>query len=104
MPAVLSTDCDHSTTVEIGDEVWIRPGPACCTTQCDKGTVTRINSKQNLEVDGMPRHVLDIRPVVSRNEEPTLQVDDARRDEVVERRYSGRDRRPPIWMGDYVSE
>ena len=30
-----------------------------------KGVVTAINSRNNVSVDGMPRHILDVRQVVS---------------------------------------
>ena len=42
----------------------MRPGGACCTTCWGRGIVTSVNSAKNIEVDGVPRHILDVRPVV----------------------------------------
>ena len=68
--AVLPRERGNSATVEIWEEVWISPAAARCTTQWVRGYVSGINSRQNVEVDGMPRHILDVRPVV--HEEPPL--------------------------------
>ena len=45
-----------------GDAVWVRPEGARCTTRYGLGTVTQVLSDQAVEVDGMPRHVKDLRP------------------------------------------
>ena len=58
-------DHDKKTTVEVGEEVWVKPGNARCTAIWQKGVVTAINSRNNVSIDGMPRHILDIRRVVS---------------------------------------
>lgn len=42
----------------------MKPRDARCTTRWRKGIVTHVNSENNVSVDGMPRHVLDVRPVV----------------------------------------
>ena len=44
-----------------GDSVWVRPPRARCDTQYGKGRVTRVISDQCVEVDGMPRHVKELR-------------------------------------------
>ena len=49
---------------EIGDEVWVKPQNTRCVTKWRRGMVTGINSLNNVEVDGVPRHVLDLRKVV----------------------------------------
>ena len=85
--------------VQIGEEVWVRPEGARCTTRWGRGIVTGMDSANNIEVDGVPRHILDFRPVVQ--EVPkglTANVED----EI--RRYPRRDRHAPTWMRDYVSE
>ena len=46
---------------DVGDAVWIRPVEARCHTKYDKGVVTRKISEQAVEVNGMPRHVRDLR-------------------------------------------
>ncbi|KRY27734.1 Pol polyprotein, partial [Trichinella spiralis] len=45
----------------VGDSVWVRPPGARCDTRHQKGTVTGVVSDQAVEVDGMPRHVRDLR-------------------------------------------
>ena len=78
MKAVLPRERGDSASVEIGEEVWVRPAAARCTTQWNRGYVSGINSRRNVEVDGMTRHILDVRPVV--HEEPPLVTDDGRED------------------------
>ena len=51
-------------SIKVGDEVWVKPPNARCTTQWGKGRVTDIHSKNNVSIDGVPRHVLDIRRMV----------------------------------------
>ena len=58
-------DHDTETTVKVGEEVWVEPADARCTALCQKGVVTAINSRNNISVDGIPRHILDVRRVVS---------------------------------------
>ena len=43
--------------VEIGDEVWVKPPNARCTTEWRKGHITEINSQNNVSVDGTSRHI-----------------------------------------------
>ena len=108
--------------VEIGDEVWVKPPTPRCTTQWKKGVVTGLNSDNNVDVDGMPRHILDLRQVVQESAEEESLDESAGADgeedgtgssavdgEVAvdqgvegERRYPSRQRRPPDWLGDYV--
>ena len=46
---------------QVGERVVVRPPGARCTTEWKPAVVTRIKSESNLEVDGMPRHVSDLR-------------------------------------------
>ena len=90
---------EKQARVNIGDEVWVKPGHARCTTQWRKGRVTGINSENNVEVEGVPRHILDIRSIV----EPAggeQEEEDVEDDENVPRR-SRRERRAPAWMEDF---
>ena len=48
----------------VGDRVWVRHPSRRCDVPSVMGTVTRVISDQNVEVDGMSRHVLDLRLVV----------------------------------------
>uniref|UniRef100_A0A5S6QCD8 RNase H domain-containing protein n=1 Tax=Trichuris muris TaxID=70415 RepID=A0A5S6QCD8_TRIMR len=57
-------DCRYAT----GDHVWIKPPATRCDTQFDRGTITKILSDQAVEVDGVPRHVRDVRKQASSDE------------------------------------
>lgn len=101
-----------------GDEVWVKPPNCRCTTKWKRGTVTGANSVNNVLVDGMARHVLDVRRVVH-DEIP--EVEDEEEEEVGgeqavnepqlrgtvdteerhRRRHPERIRDPPPWMADY---
>ena len=48
-------------TYNEGDQVVVKPPNARCDTKWSKGKVTKVNSSWNVEVDGMPRHVQDVR-------------------------------------------
>jgi hypothetical protein len=46
----------------IGEQVFVKPGNAKCTTVWTTGTVTGVGSTETaVEVDGIPRHVADVR-------------------------------------------
>ena len=45
-----------------GQQVFVKPPAAKCTSQWPLGTVTGINNSLSVEVDGLPRHVADLRP------------------------------------------
>uniref|UniRef100_A0A5S6QAY4 Integrase catalytic domain-containing protein n=1 Tax=Trichuris muris TaxID=70415 RepID=A0A5S6QAY4_TRIMR len=46
---------------QAGDLVWTKPPGARCNTQYQRGAVTGTISDKVVEVDGMPRHVRDLR-------------------------------------------
>ena len=46
---------------EVGEAVWARPPSGRCDKRYDRGNVTRIVSEYTVEVDGIPRHVKDLR-------------------------------------------
>ncbi|KAF2353137.1 Reverse transcriptase domain [Trinorchestia longiramus] len=66
----------NASAIRAGEEVWVKPPNANCTTQWGRGAVTGVTSSNNIEVDGVPRHVLDVRSVV-----PPLPRDEEARDE-----------------------
>ena len=45
----------------MGDKVWVKPHGARCTSLWNHGIVTKVNSEHNVEVDGVPRHVCNMR-------------------------------------------
>ena len=50
-----------SCRFSIGDRVWMRDPSRRCIVKSSPGTVTQVLSAQTVEVDGMPRHVRDLR-------------------------------------------
>lgn len=92
----------------VGDEVWVKPPSCRCTTKWNRGAVTNINSVNNVEVDGMARHVLDVRrvfeddsPVEGAGEEGGSEHDRECTGEPSPRHYPDRARKPPGWLADY---
>ena len=54
-------ETDRHGPFEVGDLVWVKPPRARCHEPWKEGRVTGINSRFNVEVDGMPRHPRDLR-------------------------------------------
>ena len=57
-------DEQGSARIQIGEEVWLKQPNARCTMQWGRGVITDVESPNNLSVDGMQRHILDLRRVV----------------------------------------
>ena len=51
--------------------MWVKLSENRCHTKYKLGTVTRVVSEQTMEVDGMPRHVRDLRSAVPPETAPT---------------------------------
>ena len=47
--------------LKVGDVVWAMPADARYTSRWQEGTVTHVNSENNVDLDGMARHVIDVR-------------------------------------------
>ena len=45
----------------VGDTVFVKPPVPSCTTEWRKGQITNVNSSTNVDVDGIPRHIADLR-------------------------------------------
>ncbi|XP_076056355.1 uncharacterized protein LOC143034304 [Oratosquilla oratoria] len=90
-------------SVQVGEEVWVRPRDRKCTSQWTRGTVTEVNSRNNVSVEGVPRHILDIRRVVSEGEDEEEGHGATTEDDGVSQRPQ-RERRPPRWLQDYDVE
>lgn len=110
-----------ASSLQIGEEVWVKPPNAHCTTKWGKGRVTDVHSQNNVSVDGMPRHILDIRRVVTEsdgecsgneqevndNQGPSEQGQQWNNEEMEddrEPRRSNRVQRLPTWTKDYEME
>ena len=53
-------ECRNSS-FEVGDKVWVKPYPPSCTKRWTAGEVTSIVSPHTICINGMPRHIRDIR-------------------------------------------
>ena len=101
---------EKSESLQVGDTVWVKPPSAKCTSRWKKGRVTGSTSRNNVTVDGMPRHVLDVRPVVredSDDDEQERELDGGSDVEVGFEsglRRSSRVRRKPAWLRDYETD
>ncbi|KAK3879159.1 hypothetical protein Pcinc_016253 [Petrolisthes cinctipes] len=89
----------------VGDPVVVKPADKRCMTGWADGKVTGITSENTIEVDGVPRHVLDVCRLFldgESDEEHTDEPDDVIAQEVQEApRRSERARRQPAWLSDY---
>ena len=64
-PAVrFDVSSDGPASFQAGDVVWVKPPLARCTTRWQKGRVTGLTSRNNVDVEGIPRHVLYLWPVI----------------------------------------
>jgi ribonuclease HI len=107
---VRSADTDSNDDVDIagpdvavGDRVFVKPSGARCTSTWPIGTVSGIQSTTNVEVDGVPRHIADIRPMA----EPMVETDpDVAENMVVNENLVNdrpqRPRRPPERFGQNI--
>ena len=75
---------DFRPMFAVGDRVWVKPDGARCNTRFRLGTVTGVLSHQAIEVDGMPRHVRDLRPASIEDEDSEEQLLEEREPEIAE--------------------
>ena len=47
-----------------GDVVWVKNPRGKCTTKYSTGRVTEVISPLSVKIDGVPRHIKDLRPVI----------------------------------------
>ena len=89
----------------VGDPVVVKPMDKRCTSHWADGRVTGITSENTVEVDGVPRHVLDIRRLFldeESDEECQDEVEDAPALDAGEvPRCTGGKRCPPAWLSFY---
>ena len=52
------------TKFSIGESVWAKSGITRCTSAWKIGKITKILSKNKVEIDGIARHVLEIEKLV----------------------------------------
>ncbi|CAE1271907.1 unnamed protein product [Acanthosepion pharaonis] len=57
----------HKKAFVSEESVWVKNPHGRCTTQFNKGTVTQINSPHSVSVDGIQRHIKDVRPTCGKD-------------------------------------
>ena len=62
-----------SENFSVGDEVWVKPAIPSCTKRWTRGRVSKVQSTHVICVDGMPRHVRDVRKLRQVPMEETLE-------------------------------
>jgi ribonuclease HI len=92
----------------IGSEVFVKPPRPRCTTQWESGKVTG-HGRDNrvVEVDGLPRHIADVRQVPpDENASPDDESATCNEEIVPSEAYSRpiRFRRRPTWQDDFVCD
>ena len=105
------TERDVSNRYRVGEIVYVKPKDARCTDRWSEATVTGVNNPWNFEIDGVPRHIADIRPVVEEANSDVEMIEDGDfqaflPDEEIELegeevRRSVRERRLPSYLDDY---
>ena len=75
--------------------MWVKSPNGRCMAQWGRGAVTEVNSRNNVSIGSLPRHILDIKPVNAIDEEEKPSDDEAPRRLL-------RQRRQPVWIEDYI--
>ena len=91
---------------EVGQSVLVKPFPMHCTSIWKPGLITSINSSTNVDVDGMPRHVADLRPeVLHLKESEAVETSSSDEDtDNAEEINPARSVRRPAYLDDYDTE
>ena len=79
----------------------MKPPNARCTTQGGRGVITDVQSPNNLSVNGMPGHILDLRHGVHVDDDVSA-GQEGNEDEPVAMQRPQRERAVPIWARYYV--
>ena len=60
---------EEASRYRIEEKVWVKPPSGTCTTRWTQGKITGLTSSNTVSVDGVPRHVLDLRRVFEEDDE-----------------------------------
>lgn len=70
--AIGRNDAGSPEKPSVGQWVFVKPPHARCTDQWPRGKVTALPPGLAVEVDGVPRHIADVRPVPEASHEATM--------------------------------
>ena len=79
----------------------MKPPNARCMMQWGRGVITDVQSPNNLSIDGMPRHISDLRRVVHVDDDVSPGPE-GNEDEPVAMQRPQRERAVPMWARDNV--
>ena len=96
---MMAKEDSGAATVTVGEEVSVKPKDARCTSQWKRGTVTDVNSPNNVSVNGIPRHILDVRRVIR----PVESSGEEEEQEDTAPVRPRRQRKRPEWLEDYLT-
>ena len=68
-------DSHEGSAFVVGEKVWVKPAVPSCTKRWASGRVTEVQSTHVICVDGMPRHVRDVRKHRGRDEDSSDQAE-----------------------------
>jgi hypothetical protein len=71
------------SSLAIGDAVYVKPPAARCTKEWPRGVVTKMPSGVTVEVNGIPRHIADVRAVPEEQEPPAVAREQMSGEEIV---------------------
>jgi hypothetical protein len=81
-PRESKQETSENGTWQVGDQVFVKPQGARCTTKWPKSVVTNVGGMSGplcVEVNGVPRHISDIRKVVVSEETvPNVELQNAK--------------------------
>jgi len=123
-PVPVPTTSEEGAGLPIGTRVFVKPHPCKCTSVWQEGRVTGKGNTLTVEIDGVPRHVADIRVVPGSNVSVPTEIEDhvdvpaeentehhveAPAEESLQEeqpfqlftRRANRHRRPPAWHRDF---
>ena len=87
---------DSINGIHLGDKVFVKPPSVKCTSSWPVGTVTDLPSDRQVEVNGIPRHVSDVRLAIPEDASPP--EDAATEDHL----RPSRERRRPDFYGNNI--
>ena len=67
----------------VEDLIWMKSPGSRCTIRFKRGRVTGVVSQQSVLVDGIPRHVRDLRPALEMGHSATDESDESSGDELL---------------------
>ena len=85
----------------MGQKVYVRPTLSRYTTKWTDGVVTHAGNRVTVEVNGIPRHVADVRTLPV-NEMADTTTDEKSLDDECENTRPQRTCNPPLRFNDYV--